>query len=126
MAESIVTDIAKEKMLKARAGVSPLPPIVGMAFGDGAKNVSGGIIAPTANQTALNNELLRKANDSCKEITKLIYRYSCTLDEGELANKFINEIALYDSDGDLIAIKTFLDKGKDSDQEMVFEIDDTF
>lgn len=35
MAESIVTDIAREKMLKARAGVAPLPKIVGMAFGDG-------------------------------------------------------------------------------------------
>lgn len=126
MAESMVTDIAREKMLKARAGIRPLPKIIGMAFGDGAKNASGGIIAPTANQTALHNELLRKEIDSYKAVSKLVYRYTCTLTEAELANKYINEIALYDADGDLIAIKSFLDKGKDDDQEMGFEIDDTF
>ena len=126
MAESIVTDIAREKMLKARAGVAPLPKIVGMAFGDGAKNASGGVIAPVADQTELRNELLRKEIDRYEVVSRLVYRYVCTLNEGELANKYINEIALYDEDGDLIAIKSFLDKGKDEDQEMGFEIDDTF
>ena len=126
MAESIVTDIAREKMLKARAGVAPLPKIVGMAFGDGAKNASGGVIAPDADQTELRHELLRKEIDRYEVVSRLVYRYVCTLNEGELANKYINEIALYDEDGDLIAIKSFLDKGKDEDQEMGFEIDDTF
>ena len=126
MAESIVTDIAREKMLKARAGIIPLPKIKGMAFGNGAKNTSGGVITPTSNQTELRNELIRKEIDGFKAISKLVYRYTCTLAEGELANKYINEIALYDEDGDLIAIKSFLDKGKDDDQEMGFEIDDAF
>lgn len=126
MAESIVTDIAREKMLKARAGIAPLPKIVGMVFGDGAKNASGGVIAPTADQTALHNELLRKEIDRYEAVSKLVYRYICTLAEEELGNKYINELALYDADGDLVAIKTFLDKGKDDDQEMGFEIDDTF
>ena len=126
MAESIVTDIAREKMLKARAGVAPLPKIVGMAFGDGAKNASGGVFAPVADQTELRHELLRKEIDRYEVVSRLVYRYVCTLNEGELANKYINEVALYDEDGDLIAIKSFLDKGKDEDQEMGFEIDDTF
>ena len=126
MAESIVTDIAREKMLKARAGVAPLPKIMGMAFGDGAKNASGGVIAPAADQTELRHELLRKEIDKYEVVSQLVYRYVCTLNEGELANKYINEVALYDEDGDLIAIKSFLDKGKDEDQEMGFEIDDTF
>lgn len=126
MAESIVTDKAREKMLKARAGIAALPKIVGMAFGDGAKNASGGVIAPTADQTSLRRELLRKPIDGYKAISKLVYRYTSTLTESELANKYINEIALYDADGDLIAIKSFMDKGKDPDQEMGFEIDDTF
>lgn len=126
MAVSVVTNIAKEKMLKARAGVAPLPKITGMVFGDGAKNVSGGVIPPTADQTALNNELLRKEIDRYEIISQLVYRYICTLTEAELAGKYINEVALYDAEGDLIAIKSFLDKGKDDDQEMGFEIDDTF
>ncbi len=126
MSESMVTDVAREKMLKARAGIAPLPKIVGMAFGDGAKNSAGAIIAPKADQTVLHRELLRKKIDGYKAVSKLVYRYTCTLTEAELANKYINEIALYDADGDLIAIKSFLDKGKDDDQEMGFEIDDTF
>lgn len=126
MSESVVTTLAKRKMLKARAGIAPLPRIVGMAFGDGAKNASGAVIAPNPDQTALHNELLRKEVDGYKEIDELTYRYTCTLAENELGNKFLNELALYDAEGDLVAIQTFLDKGKDDDQEMGFEIDDTF
>ncbi len=126
MTESIVTDIAKEKMLKARAGIAPLPKICGMAFGDGAKNASNEIMSPAANQTKLRHELFRKEIESYEIISQLVYRYICTLAEEELANKYINEVALYDEEGDLIAIKSFLDKGKDGDQKMGFEIDDTF
>ena len=35
MAGTTVTTLAKKKMVKARAGISSLPKIVGMAFGDG-------------------------------------------------------------------------------------------
>lgn len=126
MSESIVTDIAREKMLKARAGIAPLPRIVGMVFGDGAKNAEDGVIAPAAEQNELRHELMRKEIDRFEVAERFIYRYFCTLTEGELANKYINEVALYDEDGDLIAIKSFLDKGKDDDQEMGFTIDDTF
>lgn len=126
MSESVVTTLAKRKMLKARAGIAPLPRIVGMAFGDGAKNSSGVVIAPNPDQTTLHNELLRKEVDGYKEIDELTYRYTCTLGIGELGNKFLNELALYDEEGDLVAIETFLAKGKDDDQEMGFEIDDTF
>lgn len=55
-----------------------------------------------------------------------VCRYSCTLEASELAGKSISELALYDADGDLIAIKNFSGKGKDDDLEMTFNIDDTF
>ena len=35
MAGTTVTTLAKKKMVKARAGISSLPKIVGMAFGAG-------------------------------------------------------------------------------------------
>ncbi len=44
MGKSIVTTIAIKKMLEARAGIAPLPSIVGMAFGDGA--VQNGAVEP--------------------------------------------------------------------------------
>ena len=53
-------------------------------------------------------------------------RYECTLENDELVGQYISELALYDEDGDLVAIKNFLRKGKDSDLEMVFQMDDEF
>lgn len=126
MAESVVTIKAKEKMLKARAGIQPLPQIVGMAFGDGGVTGEGAVIPPTEEQTALKNELLRKEIDGYTEISTTCYRYTCTLEEAELANQKISEIALYDANGDLVAIKNCLAKGKDDDAVMIFEIDDIF
>ena len=72
------------------------------------------------------NELLRKPVDNFVAVSSTCYRYKCTLEESELAGKDINEIALYDAENDLVAIKTFRNKGKDDDMEMIFEIDDTF
>ena len=40
MANSVITLKAREKMVKARAGIQPLPAIVGMAFGDGGVDLS--------------------------------------------------------------------------------------
>jgi hypothetical protein len=47
------------------------------------------------------------------------------LEKTELAGYKISELALYDEDGDLVAIKNCLPKGKDDDLEMTFQIDDS-
>lgn len=126
MADSVVTITARRKMVRARAGVSGLPAITGMAFGDGAVGAGGEIVTPQPEDTVLKNELLRKPVDGYEEISETCYRYSCALERGELIGKNINELALYDADGDLVAIKSFLPKGKDDDMEMVFDVDDKF
>lgn len=122
---AVVTIVAREKMLKARAGVSPLPKVKGFAFGNGGVNSSGEVIDPLESQTSLNNELLRKDIDSYSFTSRLVCRYSCTLAKTELVGYQISEVALYDEDGDLVAIKNCLPKGKDSDLEMTFQIDDS-
>ena len=43
----------------------------------------------------------------------------------KLIDKDISEIALADADGDLVTIKNFKAKGKDSDFQMIFKINDT-
>ena len=63
MAGTTVTTLAKKKMVKARAGISSLPKIVGMAFGDGGVD-SGGTVKPhSADQNTLHHELIRKNVD---------------------------------------------------------------
>lgn len=122
---AVVTIKAREKMLKARAGELALPKIVGFAFGNGGTDSSGSVVSPTEAQNTLNNELLRKRIDGYVFQSNLVCRYSCTLGKTELAGYKISEVALYDEDGDLVAIKNCLPKGKDDDLEMTFQIDDS-
>lgn len=126
MAGTTVTTIAKKKMLQARAGIAPLPKITGMAFGDGGTNSSGEIIVHSADQNKLHHEVLRKKIDGYEVLSDTRIRYTCTLAENELANTYISELGLYDADGDLVALKAFMKKGKDADMEVIFECEDTF
>ena len=109
----VVTKKARENLVKARAGAITLPKIIGMAFGEGGVSSSGTVIAPTESQSKLNKELFRKAIDGYTFPNDTTCRYECTLAESELAGKEISEIGLYDTNGDIVCIKTFTRKGKD-------------
>jgi len=127
MPDSIVTNIAKRKIVQARAGLIPaLPRTVGMAFGDGAASGSA-IRTPLATDVSLQHELQRQLIDGVTlQQDEVSAMYVTTLAKETLAGQTINEVALYDEEGDLLAIKAFSNKGKDGDMEMVFEILDKF
>ena len=127
MSQSVVTNLAKAKMVKVRAGIiNKFPKIVGMAFGDGAKQGTDYRI-PLPTDISLQNELLRQEVDGAElRSDGISVIYTCILPKETLGGKSINEIALYDEEGDLVAIKSFSDKGKDSDMEMTFTIIDKF
>lgn len=122
----IITKKAREKIVKARAGAIQLPKIVGMAFGNGGVDASGAVIPPTESQAVLANELYRKPIDRYIFPEDTTCRYECTLSESELAGEEISEVGLYDADGDIVCIKAFLRKGKDSDIEQTYTLDDIF
>lgn len=126
MAKSVVTNVAKGKMVKARAGMGVVPKITGMAFGDGAGG-GNGCRAPLPTDTALQHELLRQDVDGAAlQDDGISVLYTCTLAKATLAGETINEVALVDAEGDFVAIKSFADKGKDGDMEMVFSVLDKF
>ena len=87
---------------------------------------SGTVIAPSESQSNLNKELFRKAIDGYTFPNDTTCRYECTLAESELAGKEISEIGLYDTNGDIVCIKTFTRKGKDDDVEQTYVLDDIF
>lgn len=126
MADAVVTLAARKKMVRARAGEINLPPIAGMAFGTGGVDASGTPIIPSVSDMGLKNEIFRKAVDSHTFTDDTTCRYLCTLSVSECADENISEIGLYDTEGDIIAIKTFKSKGKDPDIEMTFRVDDIF
>ncbi len=122
----IITKKRRENLVKASAGAVALPKIVGMAFGNGGVDESGMVIAPMEFQSRLTSEIFRKEIDGYSFPADTTCRYECTLTESELAGEEISEIGLYDENGDIICIKTFKEKGKDSDLEMTFALDDVF
>lgn len=122
----IITKKSKEKLVKARAGAIQLPKIVGMVFGYGGVDASGNVIPPTESQSGLTNEIFRKELDGYSFPADTTCRYECTLTESELAGEEISEIGLYDSEGDVVCIKTFKRKGKDDDVEQTYTLDDIF
>lgn len=122
----LITKKAREKLVKARAGAILLPKITGMAFGDGGCDADGNVTAPEEGQSELRHELYRKEVDGYSIIADTVCRYECTLSETELADTYISEIGLYDTDGDLVCIKAFKRKGKDDDLQMTYVLDDVF
>ena len=122
----IVTKQRRSDLVKASAGAIELPVIVGMAFGNGGAGPPGEAVAPDEGQTELKNELFRKENDTYSFVDDTTCRYECTLTEEELADEYINEIGLYDVNGNIVCIKTFRPKGKDGDLQMTFLLDDMF
>lgn len=122
----IITKKAREKLVKARAGAIQLPKIVGMAFGNGGVDASGAVIPPTEDQNGLTSEIYSKKIDGYSFPEDTTCRYECTLSESELAGEEISEIGLYDADGDIVCIKTFMRKGKDDDVEQTYTLDDIF
>lgn len=127
MSDSVVTNIAKRKIVEARAGlIDHLPKTMYMVFGDGAAEGSY-IRTPLPTDTALQHELCRQGIQSAELQDDCIsVKYATTLDKATLGGQVINELALADEDGDLLAIKSFSSKGKDADMEMVFEVIDKF
>ena len=123
--QAVTTKVAKKKILQARAGVSVLPKIAKMAFGSGVVREDGTIIQPMEDQTRLNNEIGRFdiTNKEIVDDTKVTYY--CKLQDSQLSEQAISELALVDDDGDLLTIKNFAAKIKDSDFVFIFSIDDT-
>lgn len=123
--KAITTTIAKKKMLLARAGQQELPAITQMVFGSGGVNLAGEVLEPSEGQQELSEEIYRKDIEKVEIVSDTQIRYYCTLNENELIDKDISEIALADADGDLVTIKNFKAKGKDSYFQMIFKINDT-
>lgn len=126
MAQGVITKTGREKLCKAHAGDITLPAITQMAFGSGGVDESGAVIATTGEEVSLRTELLKKDIDSHTYPITTTGRYSVRLGKEELADQTISEQGLFDAEGDLIAYKTFLPKGKDGDMEFIFDMDEIF
>ncbi len=121
--KTLITLAGRTKMIKARAGVAALPPITQIALGDGGVDENGNVLEPS---DTLQHELIRRDVNSIVKVTETCYRFSLILTENELVDAEITEMALVDSEGDIVSVKNFKPKIKDEGMEMTFQMDDTF
>ena len=99
-----------------------MPAIKYMALGNGAVNEDGEIIELLGTETSLHNELLKKEIEVVDRDSDTRINYSYTVKIDELVDDQINEAALFDEDGDLVAMKVFETREKKPGMEMTFLI----
>ena len=127
-ATGVITIVGRRKLCKSHAGDLMLPRITQMAWGDGGVLDDGTPRQTTGEETGLYNMLLKKNIEAHTYTDDLqtTCRYTATLEEEELTGKEISEMGLYDEDGELIAYRTFLRKGKDEDIPQIYDMDEIF
>lgn len=123
---SITKNSARAHLARAHAGIEPLRVITQMAFGSGGANKDGNPIPPDGIKPNLGNELLRKNLDGYSFPSETSVTFACTISETELNGESISELALVDSGGNIVAVKTFIPKLKDDETEITFEWTEKF
>ena len=111
--KGVITAVGRKNSAKLTPS-KVLSPIAQMGWGDGGVDENGTPKVVTGEETALFSELMRK------DVEEPVYvndghttcRYASTLEDNDLVGKEISEIALYDSDGDMVMIQTFTRKRK--------------
>ena len=115
----VITTIRRKKMASASyTGVIDKVAYIGL--GTGAVDANGKVIDPDPDANGLHNEIVRRAYD-----TAVLYKYSLKLTEAEFVGEKINEMALYDSNNDAVAILSFSNKEKDDDIA-IYSINDNY
>ena len=115
-AEAVVLTGFRKKIAAHLAGKGTLKPIKYMAFGDGGHRPDGSVISPLESQTGLNNEVLRKELSFIKQEDELSVTGAGVIEKAECVGKALSEAALLDADGELVAVKNFAPKLKESDE----------
>lgn len=117
MAEAITVNAYRQRLARAMAGGAVLKPIRFMAFGDGGHDPETlKAIVPDPTQATLNHELLRKPLADVTHEDPLSVTGRGVVDYDELIGRAISEAALIDADGQIVGIKNFAPKIKESDE----------
>lgn len=116
MAEAVVVNSHRQRMAAHMASNASLPPIAYMAFGDGGHSANLTPLIPNVAATGLAHELLRKPLAVIQQSDAYSVTGKGVLENGELVGYAISEAALFDSAGQLVALKTFAPKIKEADE----------
>lgn len=122
MAEAITVDAYRKRIAKHMSDNSTLSPIASMAFGDGGHNADLTPKSPSAAATALAHEVLRKPLAAITQEDAFSTTGKGVIDASELIGVRISEAALIDANGQIVGLKTFAPKLKESDERYEISI----
>lgn len=126
MANSITTIAAREKFAKAHRGDITLPKITQVGWGDAGHDSNRNPITPTGSESMVPGEFTRKNIDGSSYPIPTTLRLNVSLLASEGNGKDVSACGLYDSQGTLIALKTFKPKAKDDETEIYITWDEEF
>lgn len=116
MAATVIANAYRARLAKYHADGTPIAPFGFMAFGDGGHNANGTPKTPDPDSMGLARELHRVPLTAVSQPNS--YTVSCEgrLEQGELVGATVSEAALLDTEGRLVAIKTFAPKIREADE----------
>lgn len=123
----VTTNLGREKLAKAHVGDAVLPAITQIGFGTGGHDTgTGEPTAPDPAATVVGGEVLRKNIESYSFPIATTASILGILDFAEGNGNSISAIGLYDSAGDLIALKHTTPKPKTADTRLEITWDEQF
>ena len=122
MSEAITLNAYRRRMASHVAGLSVLPPIAFMAFGDGGHNSDMTAKPIDEEATALFHEVYRKPLAAVTQSDLYSVTGNGLVDAHELVGIAVSEAALVDANGNLCGIKTFAPKHKEGDESYAINL----
>lgn len=121
MANAVLLDSFRKRIAAHMAGKEVLKPIAFMAFGDQGftydpETDTHAAVPPSAKQTELNHEVLRKPVIAVYQEDEFSVTAKGQVANGEIIGVNLSEAALCDTDGNLLAIRNFAPKVKENDE----------
>lgn len=116
MAEAITVNAYRRRLASAMAGIKPIAEAAHMAFGDGGHKPDLSAKAPSKDRESLNHEVLRKPLLEVSQEDPFSITGRGLVEMSELTGVAISEAALIDANGDIVGIKNFAPKVKESDE----------
>jgi len=130
---SIITVFRREMLCRYTSGdISGFAPVGAVKFGNGGADSSGIAIPPSPTQNDLTAPFLNGTyfisgvSFPLDPAPRTTARYTVVIPAGDLPGETINEAALLDTNGNVLAIKTMANKIKDAGVTFTFSFDDEF
>jgi phage-related tail fiber protein len=110
-----VTTVTRRRKLAEAERTGTIPPITHMAWGDGGHDpVTGEPLDADDEALTVMGEHTKVPIDSI-EVSENVVTVTAVLDRSNAVGKTISSVGLYDSDGDLVAIRNKVPVVKDDD-----------